>query len=592
VAVTLWDTTGSTIVEALLAERRAMGALASGIAVTVVIVVDERHVAEAKAAAAVAAAAHPCRLLVVIRRDPTADTRLDAEVQVGGGLGPTEAVVMRMYGQLTLHAQSVVLPLLAPDAPVVTWWHGPPPDLIGTDPLGVLANRRITDSARAADPLAALRRRAEDFTVGDTDLAWTRTTPWRSLLASALDPCAVDGPARAVIDAEPGNASAALLAGWLRSRMAAATTLQASSGPGITGVELTVGAGLRVAITRRDGRMATLRRGEERERRLPLPRRALGDLLAEELQRLDPDDIYADALAAATGIRRPRRTVDGAGPRQPRAGLGWRHTRADMRSGAASASIVVHRDAAMLAHAGAARLLTALLDAQAARGQASLVVTGGGIVTATLHALSASSARDALDWRELDVWWADERFLAAGDLERNETRARQALLDSVALDPHRVHPMPASDGEFGDDVDAAAASYADALATAARPDDDLPVPPFDVALLGVGADGHVASLFAGLSALDDERMVIAVRDAPTPPPIRMSMTFAAINSARQIWLLAAGAHKAGATGMAVVGGQRSRIPAARVRGQEQTVWLLDRDAAGRLPPSQAGTDAP
>src|SRR3954449_4138605 len=147
-ATTLWDTSGSDVLRALLAERRAAGALASGLALSLVVVVDEKHVAEAETAATTAAAAHPCRLLIVVRRSIDSDNRVDAEVQVGGRLGPTEAIVMRMYGRLTLHAESVVLPLLAPDAPVVTWWHGPPPDVIATDALGVLGDRRVTDCSR------------------------------------------------------------------------------------------------------------------------------------------------------------------------------------------------------------------------------------------------------------------------------------------------------------------------------------------------------------------------------------------------------------------------------------------------------------
>ena len=300
-AQTLWDTSGGDIVKALLAERRAAGALASGLALSLVVVVDEQHVAEAESAATTAAAAHPCRLLIVVRRKIDGDNRLDAEVQVGGRLGPTEAVVMRMYGRLALHAESVILPLLAPDAPVVTWWHGPPPDEIATDALGVLANRRITDAAQASDPLAALRRRADDFAPGDTDLAWTRTTPWRSLLASAMDAVAT-GPTEAKIGCEPGNPSAALLAGWLASRLDAKTTVEDTGGPGITNAELAIGSEYRISVSRPDGRLATLTRGDEPERQLPLPRRELGDLLAEELRRMDPDYVYADALAATAGV--------------------------------------------------------------------------------------------------------------------------------------------------------------------------------------------------------------------------------------------------------------------------------------------------
>ena len=298
---TLWDTTGTDIVKALQAERRAAGALASGLALSLVVVVDEKRVAEAETAATTAAAAHPCRVLIVVRRSLEAENRLDAEVQVGGRLGPTEAVVMRMYGRLALHAESVVLPLLAPDAPVVTWWHGAPPDEIATDALGVLADRRVTDCAQAGDPTTALRRRAEDFAPGDTDLAWTRTTPWRSLLASALD--AVDAhPQSASVACEESNPSGALLSGWLGARLDVASEVTVDGGPGITAAEVGCGEEYSVRLSRPDGRLATLSRGEETERQLPLPRRELGDLLAEELRRMDPDYVYAEALAAATGV--------------------------------------------------------------------------------------------------------------------------------------------------------------------------------------------------------------------------------------------------------------------------------------------------
>jgi glucose-6-phosphate dehydrogenase assembly protein OpcA len=304
-ATTLWDTTGGDVVKALLQERRTAGALASGLALTLVAVVDERRVEEAEQAATIAASAHPCRLLLVVRHKIDADIRLDAEVQIGGRLGSTEAVVMRMYGRLALHAESVVLPLLAPDAPVVTWWHGVPPEEIATDALGVLANRRVTDCAQAPDPAAALRRRAADFSLGDTDLAWTRTTSWRSLLASALD--GIDGqPVAASVKAETGNASAGLLTGWLSSRLGVSATLESDGGPGVTAASIVMrdpdAKDLVITVERPDGQSATLTRGNEPPRALPLPRRELGELLAEELRRMDPDLVYADALSLATGV--------------------------------------------------------------------------------------------------------------------------------------------------------------------------------------------------------------------------------------------------------------------------------------------------
>src|SRR5512132_1268704 len=242
----LWDTNGTEIVKTLAAERRTAGALASGPALTLVVVADEKHVDAAREAATQAAAAHPCRLLVVVRRRVDADDRLDAEVQVGGRLGANEAVMMRMYGRLGLHAESVVLPLLAADAPVVTWWHAAPPDRLATDALAVFADRRITDSSIAPDPLGALKTRAADYAPGDTDLAWTRSTGWRAILASSLDsvsgrrgePVVVTGGR---VEGDPGNATAQLLAGWLTSRCGVAIDLEEGPRkPGASGVESVV----------------------------------------------------------------------------------------------------------------------------------------------------------------------------------------------------------------------------------------------------------------------------------------------------------------------------------------------------------------
>jgi 6-phosphogluconolactonase len=245
--------------------------------------------------------------------------------------------------------------------------------------------------------------------------------------------------------------------------------------------------------------------------------------------------------------------------------------------------VLVHRDAPLLAKAVAARLVTRLVDAAAARGTASVVLTGGGIGTAVLAELSAAPAADAVDWRHLDVWWGDERFLPAGDPERNETGAREALLGKVDVDPDRVHPMPGPDGPDGDDPEAAAARYAAWLSAAARPEDHGQVPSFDLLLLGIGPEGHVASLFPGMPALYDDRPVVAVRGSPKPPPVRLSLTLPAICAAREVWVIAAGEEKAGAVQLALSGAGPVQIPAAAARGRQRTLFLLDRPAAGRLP---------
>ncbi|MEV7293378.1 6-phosphogluconolactonase [Streptomyces microflavus] len=255
--------------------------------------------------------------------------------------------------------------------------------------------------------------------------------------------------------------------------------------------------------------------------------------------------------------------------------------------------LVVHRDKELMAQAAAARLITKIVDAQAARGHASVVLTGGRNGNGLLAALAAAPARDAVDWARLDLWWGDERFLPEGDPERNVTQAREALLDAVPLDPARVHAMPATDGPYGKDVDEAAAGYAAELAAAAGPEDHGRVPAFDVLMLGVGPDTHVASLFPELPAVrETERTVVGVHGAPKPPPVRVSLTLPAIRAAREVWLLAAGEDKAEAAAIALSGAGEIQAPAAGAYGRSRTLWLLDTAAASQLrralyPPASA-----
>ncbi|WP_235002095.1 6-phosphogluconolactonase [Actinacidiphila paucisporea] len=236
-----------------------------------------------------------------------------------------------------------------------------------------------------------------------------------------------------------------------------------------------------------------------------------------------------------------------------------------------------------MARAAAARLITKIVDAQAARGAASVVLTGGRNGNALLAALAESPARDAVDWARLDVWWGDERFLPDGDPERNVTQAA-GLLDSVPLDPARVHPMAASDGPYGSDVEAAAEAYAAELAAAAGPGDHGRVPAFDVLMLGVGPDTHVASLFPEHPAVREQtRTVVGVHGSPKPPPTRISLTLPAIRAAHEVWLLAAGEDKAGAVALALSAPGELQAPASGAQGLSRTLWLLDRSAAAKLP---------
>jgi 6-phosphogluconolactonase len=231
---------------------------------------------------------------------------------------------------------------------------------------------------------------------------------------------------------------------------------------------------------------------------------------------------------------------------------------------------LVHENVEELASAVADRLAATLASAQAARGTASVVLTGGRTGNAVLAALRSAT----LDWSSLDVYWGDERFLPAGDPDRNETQAREALLDHVPVSPGRVHPMAPSDGEYGDDPDAAAEAYAVLLKD---------VPGFDVCLLGVGEEGHTASIFPHSPAVyETARSVVAVRNCPKPPPTRVSLTLPTIRQATEVWLMTTGAAKAEPVTAALAGANEEDIPAAGARGQRDTLWFLDRAAASTL----------
>ena len=236
----------------------------------------------------------------------------------------------------------------------------------------------------------------------------------------------------------------------------------------------------------------------------------------------------------------------------------------------------IFADAAELAATAAGRALQVLAAAIEERGVAHLVVTGGGILEATLAQLAVP---DALDWSRVQVWWGDERYVPAGSDERNDKPAMAKLFDKVPYEPALLHRMPASDAGFASAEDAAAA-YAEALAAAA---DDADVPAFDVVLLGVGPDGHCASLFPGHPGTRElEASVIAVHDSPKPPPTRLSLTFPALDAARQVWFIASGEGKAEAVARALGGAPREEVPSAGPRGRERTLWLLDQAAASRL----------
>ena len=292
------STTAAKIAAALIDIRKEAGAATTGAVLTLVIETDERHHYYALRAAREASRAHPSRILVVIPHPEQPFSGLDAEVRVGDEMGPGEAVVMRLNGELADHADAVVLPLLLPDTPVVTWWPAESPANPAGSALGKLAMRRITDAAYGQHQPESLAERLRGYEAGDTDLAWTRCTPWRSMLAAALDqmPTNVESVR---VTAELDNASSTLLAVWLGWRLGVPVELTTDKGPGITGVHLGTGKG-EIKLTRPDGMLAVLTMPEQPDRHVALKRRETAELLTEELRRLDIDETYEEVLRHIT----------------------------------------------------------------------------------------------------------------------------------------------------------------------------------------------------------------------------------------------------------------------------------------------------
>ena len=299
--VDLPDTTTNDLSKKIITLREEGGAITLGRVLTLVVAPDtEARVEDAIEAAVAASREHPCRIIVVVPGDRLAtDARLDGQLRVGADAGAGEVVVLRVSGPLSNHASSVVLPFLLPDTPVVAWWPGVAPANPAQDPLGRLAIRRITDATGTEDPLAAIRSRLPGYTDGDTDLAWSRITYWRALLASAVDQPPYEPLTSALVSGLKDEPALDILAGWLASRI---------DGPvrravGELKVEL-VRPSETVTLSRpQDGVTATLTRTGRPEGLLPLPRRETRECLAEDLRRLDADEIYREALAGIEKVQ-------------------------------------------------------------------------------------------------------------------------------------------------------------------------------------------------------------------------------------------------------------------------------------------------
>ena len=435
-----------------------------------------------------------------------------------------------------------------------------------------MGHRRITDAAMAKQPRKELSRLAAVYRPGDSDLAWTRLTIWRGLLAATLDQAPYEKVDHVTVSGASDSPSTDLLAGWLaESLRCPVLRTRTTAGTGMSSVRMERRSG-NIDLVRADSPVATLLQPGQPERRIGLHRRGIAERLAPQLRRLETDAIYEaalteglDALAHTKTKTESAAIAEGRHPRWPRtrrtsprpsdprarppgrpsgpsprpsrrrrgnrfeAGRGEASRRKAARPGQAgrealspSPMVVVHRDAQLLAQAGAARLVTRLVDVQSARGSASVVLTGGGMGPALLAALAASPARDAVDWSRLDLWWGDERFLPQGSgPQRHPEPGRPARPGAPGPGPGARDARPRRPGRRRRGCGGRVVRRCPGRAAGGGD----PTPVFDVLMLGVGPDAHVASLFPEAPALDEtERTAVGVRNSPKPPPTRISLT--------------------------------------------------------------------
>lgn len=310
------DTTTGAVNKKIVEIRETGGAVALGRVMTLVIVTDDGPAEQSIRSANEASREHPCRVIAVVRGNKRGTNRLDAQIRVGGDAGASEVIVLRLYGPLADHGDSVIVPFLLPDAPIVAWWPSDGPDVPVDDPIGRMAQRRITDSAASRNPIKVLHQRASAGHVpGDTDLAWSRITLWRGLLAAALDEPPYEPVTEATVTGGSDSPSTELMAGWLRLYLDCPVKRERTgAGTGMVAVTLQRASGP-VELRRPDGNVATLTQPGQPERRIALAPRPDRDCLAEELRRLDPDDVFTEV--ALKGL--PLLTADGAAPGRARA---------------------------------------------------------------------------------------------------------------------------------------------------------------------------------------------------------------------------------------------------------------------------------
>ena len=348
--VDLPSTTTAAIAKRLIRLRADTGSMALSRVLTLLVVVDESEADAAIDTANDASRQHPCRIIVVVTGNKRGSARLDGQIRVGGDAGASEVVVLRLYGPLAAHGRAVVTPLLLADSPIVAWWPSNGPRSPSEDPIGAMAQRRVTDAASSTSPpRTMLRRLCDNYALGDSDLAWSRITLWRAVLAAALDQPPFEQVTAATVVAAADSPSGELLAGWLAARLRCPVALTRSRNrTGVISVRLERASGTVDLVRPQDGNTATLSQPGQPDRTIALAHRGDAECLADELRRLDPDEVYREALTV--GLRKV--TVS-------------RHTASEaVKAGKAPSVAEAERTAARLRRAARASGSSAMVEAQ------------------------------------------------------------------------------------------------------------------------------------------------------------------------------------------------------------------------------------
>ncbi|MGQ4560375.1 6-phosphogluconolactonase [Dermabacteraceae bacterium P7054] len=561
---TLTNTTSSQVDKEMMSLRESGGALTLSRVLSLVIVTPASEMEEPIRAAVQASHEHPCRVLVLVLDAEANEDGLDAEIRVGHDAGAGEVVILHARGQVTTSIDTLITPLLLPDAPIVTWWPNNPPSAPAQDLVGRLSQRRITDSQSCPDPADVMKRLRRGYQEGDSDFSWTRLTNWRGLLASAFDVPPRQTPKLVEVTGNPCNPSVILMSSWLETRLGCEVRVIDASEEvnGLKAVRILRADGDIVLTRENDTQLAMQLPGSQKPQLVSLPRRSLFECLSEELRRLDPDVVYGEVIRHAF--------EEIADP-------------AEYARNKPAPTVKVFADADELAAQSAKNIVDRLAAAISERGVGHLVLTGGSVGTKVALALPEAARAAGLPLEKLHLWWGDERFVKHSSEDRND-RAVSGLLDAEGLRPEHIHRMPAS-GSGMSPADAAA-WYAQQLALWGGDAQfhTRGMPFFDVVLLGVGPDAHVASLFPKHEAQSEcSHPVIPVHDSPKPPPTRVSLSYSVLNSSRSVMLLVAGAEKAEAVANSQCDPEPWLYPASSVRGVQETTWYLDEAAASQLP---------